>query len=153
MISKLLCYALFQKAIVIVHFFYKCYPNRKDRTPKQIDKILLSEWSICAFITTRIATLKAYVGTYLTFKSFGYIYSYKKYSLCWGCYGNIFSTLDLYNSTWDISLFGFDTYKSGPPWQPRIPRIGPCQVLAATLTLSQPGGADYAHPILGSLAG
>ena len=82
MISKLLCYALFQKAIVIVHFFYKCYPNRKDRTPKQIDKILLSEWSICAFITTRIATLKAYVGTYLTFKSFGYIYSYKKYSLC-----------------------------------------------------------------------
>ena len=28
-----------------------------------------------------------------------------------------------------------------------------CQVLAATLTLSQPGGADYAHPILGSLAG
>ena len=37
--------------------------------------------------------------------------------------------------------------------QPRMPRIGPCQVLAATLTLSQPGGADYAHPILGSLAG
>jgi hypothetical protein len=34
-----------------------------------------------------------------------------------------------------------------------MPRIGPCQVLAATLTLSQPGGADYAHPILGSLAG
>ena len=37
---------------------------------------------------------------------------------------------------------------AGPPWQPRMPRIGPCQVLAATLTLSQPGGADYAHPIL-----
>ena len=29
---------------------------------------------------------------------------------------------------------------SGPPRQPRMPRIGPCQVLAATLTLSQPGG-------------
>ena len=30
--------------------------------------------------------------------------------------------------------------------------VGTCphQVLAATLTLSQPGGADYAHPILGS---
>ena len=28
----------------------------------------------------------------------------------------------------------------GPPRQPRIPRIGPCQVLVATLTLSQPGG-------------
>ena len=28
--------------------------------------------------------------------------------------------------------------------------VGTCphQVLAATLTLSQPGGADYAHPIL-----
>ena len=44
--------------------------------------------------------------------------------------------------------------KTGPPRQPRMPRIGPCQVLAATLTLSQPGGgADYAQPILGSLAG
>ena len=32
-----------------------------------------------------------------------------------------------------------------------MPRIGPWQVLAATLTLSQPGGADYAHPILGWL--
>ena len=42
---------------------------------------------------------------------------------------------------------------TGPPRQPRMPRIGPWQVLAATLTLSQPGGADYAHPILGSLAG
>ena len=42
---------------------------------------------------------------------------------------------------------------TGPPRQPRIPRIGPCQVLAATLTLPQPGGADYAQPILGSLAG
>ena len=42
---------------------------------------------------------------------------------------------------------------TGPPRQPRMPRIGPCQVLAATLTLSQPGGADYAHPILESLAG
>ena len=33
--------------------------------------------------------------------------------------------------------------------------VGTCphQVLAATLTLSQPGGTDYAHPILGSLAG
>ena len=30
--------------------------------------------------------------------------------------------------------------KPGPPRQPRMPRIGPCQVLAATLTLSQPGG-------------
>ena len=29
---------------------------------------------------------------------------------------------------------------SGPPRQPRMPRIGPCQVSAATLTLSQPGG-------------
>ena len=29
----------------------------------------------------------------------------------------------------------------------RMPRIGLCQVLAATLTLSQPGGADYAHYI------
>ena len=43
-----------------------------------------------------------------------------------------------------------DIIITGPP---RQPRIGPCQVLAATLTLSQPGGADYAHPILGSLAG
>ena len=44
---------------------------------------------------------------------------------------------------------------AGPPRQPRMPRIGPCQVLAATLTLSQPGGGggDYAYPILGSLAG
>ena len=43
---------------------------------------------------------------------------------------------------------------TGPPRQPRMPRIGPCQVLAATLTLSQPGGgADYANPILGSLPG
>ena len=57
--------------------FSKCYPNRQDRTPKQIDKIFLSEWSICAFITTRIATLKTYVGTYLTFKSFGYTYTVK----------------------------------------------------------------------------
>ena len=44
-------------------------------------------------------------------------------------------------------------FVTGPPRQPRMPRIGPCQVLAATLTLSQPGGADCAHPILGSLAG
>ena len=92
--SNLACNDLeiaFQLQCIAMHYlesdcnltlFYKCYPNRKDRTPKQIDKILLSEWSICAFITTRIATLKAYVGTYLTFKSFGYIYSYKKYSLC-----------------------------------------------------------------------
>ena len=29
---------------------------------------------------------------------------------------------------------------TGPPRQPRMPRIGSCQVLAATLTLSQPGG-------------
>ena len=29
---------------------------------------------------------------------------------------------------------------TGLPRQPRMPRIGPCQVLAATLTLSQPGG-------------
>ena len=41
---------------------------------------------------------------------------------------------------------------AGPPRQPRMPMIGPCQVLAATLTLSQPGGADYAYPLLGSLA-
>ena len=44
-------------------------------------------------------------------------------------------------------------FYSGPPRQPRMPRIDPCQVLASTLTLSQPGAADYAHPILGSLAG
>jgi hypothetical protein len=31
---------------------------------------------------------------------------------------------------------------TGPPRQPRLPRIGPCQVLAATLTLSQPGGGQ-----------
>ena len=33
--------------------------------------------------------------------------------------------------------------------------VGTCphQVLAVTLTLSQPGRADYAYPILGSLAG
>ena len=101
MILRLLCYALFQKAIVIVHFCYKCYPNRKDRTPKQIDKILLSEWSICAFITTRIATLKTYVGTYLTFKSFGYILLQKRFTLLrllW----EYFSTLGLYNSTWEL---------------------------------------------------
>ena len=81
--------------------FYKCYPNRKDRTPKQIDKILLSEWSICAFITTRIATLKTYVGTYLTFKSFGYILLQKRFTLLrllW----EYFSTLGLYNSTWEL---------------------------------------------------
>ena len=74
------CYALFLKTIVIVHFllfFYKCYPNRQDRTPKQIDKIFLSEWSICAFITTRIAILK----TYLTFKSLGYILLQKRFTL------------------------------------------------------------------------
>ena len=40
---------------------------------------------------------------------------------------------------------------AGPPRQPRMPRIGPCQVLTATLTLSQPGGADYAHPNTGVL--
>ena len=37
---------------------------------------------------------------------------------------------------------------TGPPRQPRMPRIGPCRVLTASLTLSQPGGGDYAHPIL-----
>jgi hypothetical protein len=51
------------------------------------------------------------------------------------------------------SLANQYTTRPGTPRQPRMPRIGPCQVLAATLTLSQPGGADYAHPILGSLAG
>ena len=48
----------------------------------------------------------------------------------------------------------FLSCRAAAPRQPRMPRIGPCQVLAAILTLSQPGeGADYAYPILGSLAG
>ena len=51
-------------------------------------------------------------------------------------------------SVTDCLLRSFSDHNPGPPRQPRMPRIGPCQVLAATLTLSQPGGADYAHPIL-----
>ena len=40
----------------------------------------------------------------------------------------------------DPIQFRVPPYNTGPPRQPRMPRIGPCQVLAATLTLSQPGG-------------
>ena len=32
---------------------------------------------------------------------------------------------------------------TGPPRQPRMPRIGPCQVLAAILTLAQPVAALF----------
>ena len=39
----------------------------------------------------------------------------------------------------ETSIIQF-SYSAGPPRQPRMPRIGPCQVLAFTLTLSQPGG-------------
>ena len=42
-----------------------------------------------------------------------------------------------------IKNFSTNSYfilHAGLPRQPRMPRIGPCQVLAATLTLSQPGG-------------
>ena len=34
-----------------------------------------------------------------------------------------------------------------------MPRIGPCQVLEATLTLSQPGGTDYAYLITTDTSG
>ena len=68
----------------------------------------------------------------------------------WSVCTQVWNSAITLHCTW-VSVFFIRLCTSGPPRQPRMPRIGPCQVLAATLTLSQPGGSRLCPPYTGVL--